>query len=238
MRDGAERRRILERAVIERRGFLLALASLAEDRIEQGDDEAALAILERYLQLSPGHPWVTSLKARQLARTGRIGAAVELAERALALAPRDPELLIETAARFVDAGRDGRARTLLEQAMRIVPARPLAALRLAEIHLRANDPGMARAALERCLQLAEREDESGTRGSAHADLALVNARQDRYFDAVEELQKARGEGNENLPCNAPELLRWKDREELRQVCVQAEAALADLGDSDAIPIEQ
>ena len=47
MRDNAEWRGILERGVIERRGFLHALGYLAEDRMEQGDDEAALAILDR-----------------------------------------------------------------------------------------------------------------------------------------------------------------------------------------------
>jgi tetratricopeptide (TPR) repeat protein len=238
MRDGTGWRSILERAVIERRGFLHALGYLAEDRMEQGDDEAALAILDRYLQLSPNHPWAMAEKGRQLARTGRPDEAIEISEKALRLNPGDPELLIETASRYIDAGRDRRAEPLLEQALHATPPRPLAALRLGHVYLRAHDLALARASLQTCLRLATREDESRTRGIAHADLARVNARQDLYREAVAELYKARGEGNDRLPCDEPELARWKDREELRQVCVQAEAALADLTtDQDSVPLE-
>jgi tetratricopeptide (TPR) repeat protein len=238
MRDGTGWRSILERAVIERRGFLHALGYLAEDRMEQGDDEAALAILDRYLQLSPDHPWAMAKKGRELARTGRPDEAIEISEKALQLNPGDPELLIEAASRYIDAGRDRRAEPLLEQALHATPPRPLAALRLGYIHMRAHNLALARASLETCLLLATREDESRTRGIAHADLARVDARQDLYLEAVAELHKARGEGNDRLPCDEPELARWKDREELRQVCVQAEAALADIStDADSVPIE-
>jgi tetratricopeptide (TPR) repeat protein len=238
MRDTIAWRSILERAVIERRGFLHALGYLAEDRMEQGDDEAALAILDRYLQLSPNHPWAMAKKGRQLARVGQMDEAIEISEKALGLDPGNPELLIETASRYIDAGRDPRAEPLLDQALKAAPPRPLAALRLGYVYLRTHKLPLAREALEKCLQLATREDEARTRGIAHADLALVNARQDRYLDAVAELHKARGEGNNRLPCEEPELARWKDREELRQICVEAEAALAAAErDEDAVPVE-
>ena len=126
---------------------------------------------------------------------------------------------------------------MLIQALQATPPRPLAALRIAELYLRTDKLSLARQALERCLQLATREDEARTRGIAHADLARVNARQDRYEDAVSELQKARGEGNNRLPCGEPELSRWKDRDELRQVCVEAEAAFAAGESEDAVPVE-
>ena len=236
MHESTEWRGILERAVIERRGFLHALGYLAEDRIDEGDDEAALAILDRYLMVSPGHPWAMAKKARQLSRTGQMEAGIALSEQALALDPGDPELLIETAARYIDAGRNARAETLLTQALQASPTRPLAALQLASLYLRTERLSLAREALENCLRLATRDDEARTRGLAHAELARLSARQDRYEDAVSELQKARGEGNNRLPCGTPELSRWKDREELRQVCVEAEAALA-TGDEDAVPVE-
>jgi len=55
---------------------------------------------------------------------------------------------------------------------------------------------------------------------------------------VAELHKARGEGNNRLPCDEPELARWKDRDELRQICIEAEAALADATtDQDSVPVE-
>jgi tetratricopeptide (TPR) repeat protein len=237
MHDVAGWRSALEAAVIARRGFLHALGYLGEDRMEAGDDEAALAIFDRYLQLSPNHPWALGKKGRELARVGRMDEAIAISEKALALDPGNPEQLIETASRYIDAGLDAKALPLLEQALLATPPRPAAALRLGYIHLRGNDLPQAQKALERCLQLATREDEARTRGIAHADLALVSARQERYAEAVTELQKARGEGNNHLPCTEPELSRWKERPELREVCVAAEAALADNGDEDVVPVE-
>jgi tetratricopeptide (TPR) repeat protein len=235
-RDGW--RGVLEAAVIARRGFLHALGYLGEDRMEAGDDEAALAIFERYLQLSPNHPWAMGKKGRQLARVGRIDEAIAISEKALALDPGNPELLIETASRYIDAAQDAKALPLLDQALKASPPRPTAALRLGYVYLRSDNLPLARQALERCLQLATREDEARTRGIAHADLAILNARQERYADAVSELQKARGEGNNHLPCEEPELSRWKERAELREVCVAAEAAAAEgEQDDDAVPVE-
>src|SRR2546426_3939374 len=151
MHEGTEWRAILERGMIERRGFLHALGYLAEDRMDQGDDEAALAILDRYLMVSPGHPWAMAKKARQLARTGKIDAAVALSEQALALDPGDPELSIETASRYIDAGRYARTEALLNQALQATPPRPLAALRIAELYMRTDKLPLARQALENCL---------------------------------------------------------------------------------------
>jgi len=238
MRDAAGWRAVLEAAVIARRGFLHALGYLAEDRMEQGDDEAALAIFDRYLQLSPNHPWAMGKKGRQLARVGKMDEAIEISEKALGLDPGNPELLIETASRYIDAGRDAKALPLLEQALKASPPRPTAALRLGYVYLRSGNLPLARQALEQCLQLATREDEARTRGIAHADLAILSAREEQYAETVTELQKARGEGNNHLPCEEPELRRWKERPELREVCVAAEAALANTGkDEDPVPVE-
>ena len=55
---------------------------------------------------------------------------------------------------------------------------------------------------------------------------------------VAEMERARAEGNNELPCDEPELEGWKDQPELREVCVAAEAALADSeADDDAVPVE-
>src|SRR5258707_497634 len=125
--DFAGWRAILEGAVSERRGFLHALGYLAEDRMDQGDEEGALAILDRYLTISPDHPWAMAKKARQLARTGQAEAAIALSEKALALDPGDPELLIETASRYLEAGRDAKAEPPLNQALHPPPPPPPAA---------------------------------------------------------------------------------------------------------------
>jgi tetratricopeptide (TPR) repeat protein len=219
---------LLVEAVRERPGFLHALGSLAEDRMELGEDREALELFDLYLQRSPNNIWAMSRKARQLARVLRFDEAIELSERALSLNPGDPELLVETASRYIDAGRDPRrAEPLLKQAMSATPPRPLAALRLAYLYIRGHKLSQARAALEKCLQLAGRENDARTRGLAHADLARIDAKQNKYAAAIAELQKARGEGNNHLPCREPELARWKERPELKRLCVEAAAAATD-----------
>jgi tetratricopeptide (TPR) repeat protein len=238
MRDFEKWRTILEQAVEEHPGFLHALGYLAEDKMETGEDKDALALFDRYLQRSPNHTWAMSKKARELARLGQTDEAIALSERALAMNPGDPELLIETASRYIDAGRDPRAEPLLQQAMNSKPPRPLAALRLGYLYFRTHRLPQAKDALETCLKMATREDEARTRGIAHADLARVAAKQNRYLDAVAELQKARGEGNNHLPCDEPELARWKERVELKRVCVEAAAAAAEEhSDDDAVPVD-
>jgi tetratricopeptide (TPR) repeat protein len=238
LRDFEQWRSILSNAVEERPGFLHALGYLAEDRMETGEDKEALELFNRYLQRSPTHTWAMGKKAREMARLGQTEEAIELSEKALGMNPGDPELLIETASRYIDAGRDPRAEPLLKQAMNSRPPRPLAALRLGYLYFRTHRLPQAKEALEACLKMATREDESRTRGIAHADLARVAAKQNRYLDAVAELDGARKEGNNHLPCEEPELARWKERPELKRVCVEAAAAAAEEhNDDDAIPVD-
>ena len=238
MKDTTAWRAILQNAVDERPGFLHALGYLAEDRMEAGEDKEALELFERYLQRSPGHTWAMGKKARELAKLKQFDEAIELSEKALSLNAGDPELLIETASRYIDAGRDPRAEPLLKQAMAATPPRPLAALRLGYLYIRGHKLPQARQALEQCVKMATREDEARTRGIAHADMARIDARQNKYPEAVAELQSARAEGNNHIPCDEPELARWKDRPELNRVCVEAAAAAADEHtDEDAIPVD-
>ena len=238
LRDFDGWRQVLQNAVAERPGFLHAVGYLAEDSMESGDDKEALDLFEQYLRRSPDHTWAMGKKARQLARLGQTDEAIELSEKALGLNPGDPELLIETASRYIDAGRDPRAEPLLRQAMDSKPPRPLAALRLGYLYFRGHKLPQAREALEKCIALATREDEARTRGIAHADLARIDARQNKYLEAVRELQKARAEGDNHLPCEEPELLRWRERPELKRVCVEADAAAADeKPEDDAVPVD-
>ena len=231
LRDLEGWRQVLQNAVAERPGFLHALGYLAEDSREGGDDKEALALFEQYLRRAPNHTWAMGKKARQLARLGQTDEAIELSEKALSMNPGDPELLIETASRYIDAGRDPRAEPLLRQAMEAKPPRPLAALRLGYLYFRGHNLPQAREALEKCIAIA-------TRDVAHADLARVDAKQNRYLEAVSELQKARAEGDNHLPCDEPELLRWRERPELKRVCVEADAAAADeKPEEDAVSVD-
>ncbi len=238
LRDLQGWRQVLQNAVAERPGFLHALGYLAEDHVEAGEDKEALALFDQYLQRSPNHTWAMGKKAREMARLGQTDEAIELSEKALSLNPGDPELLIETASRYIDAGRDPRAEPLLKQAMDAKPPRPLAALRLGHLYIRGHKLPLAKDALEKCIAMATREDEARTRGIAHADLARVAAKQNRYLDAIAELKKARAEGDNHLPCEEPELARWGARPELKQVCVEAAASAADEHDDDAaVPVD-
>jgi tetratricopeptide (TPR) repeat protein len=238
LRDVLGWRQTLKNAVAERPGFLHALGYLAEDAMEGGEHKEALALFDQYLQRSPNHTWAMGKKAREMARLGQTDEAIELSEKALGLNPADPELLIETASRYIDAGRDPRAEPLLRQAMDSKPPRPLAALRLGYLYFRGHKLPQAREALEKCIAMATREDEARTRGIAHADLARVDAKQNKYAEAVAELQKARAEGNNQLPCEEPELARWIERPELKRVCVEAAAAAADEHpEDDAVPVD-
>jgi tetratricopeptide (TPR) repeat protein len=233
MNEPAAWRALLEKAFWERPGFLQALGYLAEDSMERGEDREALELFDRYLERSPNNPWAMGRKARQLAKLKIFDEAIELSERALSLNPDDPELLIETASRYLDAGRDPRAEPLLKRAMVATPPRPQAALRLGDLYIRGHKLSQARATLEKCLRMARREDEARTRGLAHADLARIDAKQNKYAAAIAELHKARGEGNNHLPCDEPELARWKERPELKRVCIESAAATAaDSADED------
>lgn len=238
LHDNAGARAVLHDAIEERPGFLHALGYQAEERIEAGEDKEALAVLDRYLARAPAHPWALGKKARELARLKQFDEAIEVSERALALDPGDPELIIETASRYIDAGRDARAEPLLQQAAHADPPRPLALLRLGYLYFRGHKLKEARAALEQCIAAATREDEARTRGLAHTDLARIDAKQNKYVEAVDELSKARGEGFNKLPCAEPELARWKERPELARVCAEGAAALADeKSDQDAVPVD-
>ena len=238
LHDAAAARAVLHDAVEERPGFLHALGYLAEERIDAGEDQEALEVLGRYLARAPDHPWALGKKSRELARLQQFDEAIEVSERALKLDPDDPELQIEAASRYIDAGRDARAEPLLQRAAHATPPRPLALLRLGYLYLRGHKLKESRTALEQCIAEARREDEARTRGIAHTDLARIDARQNKYGDAVAELSKARAEGFNKLPCQEPELSRWKERPELARVCAESAAALSDeKADENAIPVD-
>ncbi len=238
LHDLGAARGVLHDAVEERPGFLHALGIMVEVRIEKGEDQEALAILNRYLARAPGHPWALGKKSRELARLKLFDEAIEVSEKALALSPDDPEVQIEAASRYIDAGRDARAEPLLQRAAHAVPPRPLALLRLGYVYFRAHKLKEARAALEQCIAAAHRDDEAKTRGLAHSDLARIDARQNKYAEAVDELKKARAGGFNKLPCEEPELARWKERPELARTCAEAAAALSDeKADENAVPVD-
>src|SRR2546426_396044 len=204
-------------------------------------EEAALC--EAQLARQPLGP-----RARTALAPDRIASAEKACKAAL---QADPMLGLARAGLAVALAARGKFAQAREQARKAQSRRfvPIAVLAesfaerkmhggTASRYIDAGRDARAQPLLEQCLRLATRDEEARTRGMAHADLAIVHARQERYADAVAELERARAEGNNELPCDEPELEGWKDQPELREVCVAAEAALADSeADDDAVPVE-
>ena len=215
--DATRSREALERAVAARPGFLHALGYLGEEQIEANDDPGALKTFDQYLARSPGHPWAIGKKGRALARLGKKGEAIALTKAALEQS-NDPELQIELASRFLDLGNEAEAERLLLVVAALTPVRPLALLRLGYIYLRNGKLKEARAQFLRTVVEARREDEARTRALAYADLAQVAGREGILANALEALFAARAEGLRKLPCDEPELAKWKGVAEFDKAC--------------------
>ena len=206
--DPAASRTVLEHAVAARPGFLHALGYLGEEQIEASDDAGALKTFDQYLARSPGHPWAIGKKGRALSMLGMQERAIAITKEALASSD-DPELRIELASRYLDAGNDAAAEKLLLEVAALSPVRPLALLRLGYLYLRNGKLKEARAQFLRTVVEARREDEARTRALAYADLAQVAGREGMIENALEALFAARAEGLRKLPCDTPELQKWK-----------------------------
>jgi tetratricopeptide (TPR) repeat protein len=211
----------LEWGIKERAGFLLAVGYLAEDRMEAEDYKGAVAAWDRYLKKAPHHPFALGQKAKALGYLGKHREALALTREALDFDPGDPELLIELASRMIDAKQDQEAESILRQAMDARPPRPLAWLRLGYLYMKQARWQDAHDILVDAATYAYREDEARTRGIVFADLAVVAAMQNRYSDAVEYLNAAKGEGNKHLPCDGVEFKAYAGRPEFTAACTVA-----------------
>ncbi|MBS2025070.1 MAG: hypothetical protein JST92_21940 [Deltaproteobacteria bacterium] len=238
--DNAAAAKALEAVVQAHPGFLHALGYLGEEREEAGDDAGALVYWTRYLERSPGHPYATARAARAWARLGKKEEAVKLTQASAARDPGNVELQIELASRHLDAGHTAEAESILERAAAHIPPRPLAALRLGWLYFNQGKNGPAREQLERAAALATRQDESRTRAIAHSDLALLNGREDKPEAVVESLYAATRAGLRKLPCDAPELAKYKGQTDFDQACAAAPTGVGDesIDDEEVAPIEQ
>src|SRR3989442_1230936 len=171
-----------------------------------------------------------ALQADPMLGLARAGLAVALAARGKFAQAREQARKAQSR-RFVPiavlAESFAEAIEISERALELDPGDPELLIETASRYIDAGRDARAQPLLERCLRLATRDEEARTRGMAHADLAIVHARQDRYADAVAELERARDEGDNEMPCDQPELERWKEQPELRERCDAAEAARVD-----------
>lgn len=211
----------LEQAVAERPGFLHALGYLGDDYLSDKRWADALRVFDAYLARAPNHPWALARKGKVLARMGKHDDAIAITRAALQTDPGDPELLIELGSRLIDADKDAEAEVPLREALTAYPVRPTAYLRLGYVFLRRRNAAEARPMLERAAAEAWREDESRTRGLAHADLARVAGLEGDLDAAVKHLLAARAEGApKKLPCDEPELAAFKGKAAFDAACAR------------------
>jgi tetratricopeptide (TPR) repeat protein len=231
--DLAGARSALALGVMDHPGFLHAIGYLAEECQELANDSCTLGWWTTYLARSPGHPFASARAARTLAKLGRKEEALALTRSALERDPSDAELLIELASRHLDAGHAAEAERLLLLSLAQRPPRPLAHLRLGWLYLGQDKLPLAREHLTRCVELAVGQDEARTRALAWADLAQLAGREGDREAAIEALSAARRANLRKLPCDAPELARWKGKADLDGVCEPITMAPGGAGFEDA-----
>ncbi len=216
--DAEASRAALEAALKERPGFLTAASYLAEDRMAAADYKGAIEAWDRFLKRAPHHPYALGQEAKALGYLHKDREALTLTREALDLDPGDPELLIELASRQIDAQQNTEAENTLQKAMEARPPRPLAWLRLGYLYIKENRPKDARDTLVEAITYAYRDDESRTRASIFADLALVAGMLNNETDAEQYLQQAKAEGYGKLPCDAPQLKGFKGKPAFDALC--------------------
>jgi len=232
--DLAAARAALETAAREHPGFLHAIGYLAEEQEDLNQNQAALDWWTQYLARAPGHPFATARAGRALARLGKPADGIALSKKALERSPNDPELLIELASRYIDANQLVDAEKILLDVEKVTPHRPLAWLRLGYLYQREGKVQPAREQFMASIKQGVAEDEARVRAVAWADLAQLEGQENQYDAAVEALKGAAKEGLHKLPCDAPELVKYKGKPQFDRVCKDAAGAPGGLVDDEDV----
>lgn len=88
-------------------------------KLQQGDTEAAITVMHRYLERSDKDAMAWATLARMYSMQGNRISGDEAIERALGQSPENPAVLIEAAGYYYETGRSGRARKLESKAAKI-----------------------------------------------------------------------------------------------------------------------
>ncbi len=232
--DANAARAVLETAVHEHPGFLHAIGYLAEEQEDLNQNQAAYDWWSQYLARAPGHPFATARAGRALARLGKAPEGIALTKKALERSPNDPELLIELASRHIDAGEMDRAEAILLDVEKVSPSRPLAWLRLGYLDMKQNKLPQARDQFLSAIKQASGDDEARWRAVAYSDLAELAAQQGQFDAAIENLKQAAKEGMHKLPCDTPELAKFKGKPQFDRVCSDAAANPGGLVDDEDV----
>lgn len=160
-------------------GELVARSYLGETQFAVGAWKDAEKTFNDYLVIAPSSPWAWGRLSKALARQGRHDEAVVAAKKGFAVSPTSPEARLELGSRLIDAGKLQEAEEILEPLSRLTPARGEHLLRLGWAHWLQSEVDAAQAYFQRALDVATTPGEWRTRGRAHYDVALAEAKKGR-----------------------------------------------------------
>jgi putative PEP-CTERM system TPR-repeat lipoprotein len=152
-------------------------------RLQQGDLEGALGLVDRLLQDRPDDPTLLNRRAIALVQSGDLTGAEASFRRLIAIAPDRPSPHLNLAALWLQAGREEEARKEIESLLAIYPEHPIAHRTLATLDVEAGRPSEAIAHLRR--SFAARAD-----GHVAAELARLLLDAGAASDAREMARKA------------------------------------------------
>jgi tetratricopeptide (TPR) repeat protein len=160
-------------------GELVARSYLGETQFAIGAWKDAEKTFNDYLAIAPNSAWAWGRLSKALARQKRHEEAVVAAKKGFAVSPTSPEARLELGSRLIDAGKTQEAVEILEPLSRLTPARGEHLLRLGWAHWLQSEVDAAQAYFQRALDVATTAGEWRTRGRAHYDVALVEAKKGR-----------------------------------------------------------
>ena len=160
-------------------GELVARSYLGETQFAVGAWKDAEKTFNEYLTTAPSSAWAWGRLSKALARQGRHEEAIVASKKGFAVSPTSPEARLELGSRLIDGGKLQEAEDILEPLSRLSPARGEHLLRLGWAHWLQSEVDAAQAYFQRALDVATTPGEWRTRGRAHYDLALVEAKKGR-----------------------------------------------------------
>lgn len=171
-------------------GELIARSYLGETQFALGAWAEAEKTWRAYLELAPGSAWAWGRLSKALARQGRHDDAVAAAKKGFVLSASSPDARLELGSRMLDAGRLQEAQETLEPLAQLSPPKGEHLLRLGWAHWLEGELDAAQAYFQRAADVATAPGEWRTRGRAHYDLALVEAKHGKKDAAVKSLRAA------------------------------------------------
>lgn len=171
-------------------GELIARSYLGETQFALGAWADAERTWKAYAELAPGSAWAWGRLSKALARQGRHDDAVAAAKKGFVLSATSPDARLELGSRMLDAGRLQEAQETLEPLAQLNPPKGEHLLRLGWAHWLEGELDAAQAYFQRAADVATAPGEWRTRGRAHYDLALVEAKRGKKDAAVKALRAA------------------------------------------------